>query len=160
MTSASRAPAPVCAHTRRPYEERAARYSVAADRLAAGGLCDLHVVADIGAGGTELDYMLRAERGWRGRYVPVDRWTGPVVDVLALDPTHRTPVTRQQLADAGLYTSVHNFYGTDGDGICGVWYRVGLDVLERSMTIPVYSRGTPHDQGEVRKRSWRCRPPA
>jgi hypothetical protein len=195
MTSASRAPVPVCAHTRRPYEERAARYSVAADRLAAGGLCDLHVVADIGAGGTELDYLLRAERGWRGRYVPVDRWTGPegldldrwvpprrwdwfaclevlehlaspmrllevmcdaaasgvvvttpnpdVVDVLALDPTHRTPLTRQQLASAGLYTSVHNFYGADGDGICGAWYRAGLDVLERGITVPAYPPGSP-----------------
>jgi hypothetical protein len=195
MTSASRPPAPVCAHTRRPYEERAARYAVAADRLTAGGLCDLHTLADVGAGGTELDYLLRAQRGWRGRYLPVDRWTGSpgldldrwvpprrwdwfaclevlehlaspmrlldvmcdaaaagvvvttpnpdVVDVLALDPTHRTPVTRQQFASAGLYTSLHNFYGTDGDGICGVWYRAGLDVLERGITVPVYSQGNP-----------------
>jgi hypothetical protein len=34
------------------------------------------VIANIGAGGTELDHTLRAERGWRGRYVPVDRGTG------------------------------------------------------------------------------------
>lgn len=191
MSLSSRSPAAVCTHTRRPYEERSARYVTAADRLTAGGLCDLHTVADIGAGGTELDYLLRAERGWRGRYLPVDRWTGPdgldlecwvplrrwdwfaclevlehlddpmrlldvmcdaavlgvvvstpnpaVVDVLALDPEHRTPVTREELAAAGLYTSVHNFYGTDGDGICGVWYRAGLDVLERGITVPVYS---------------------
>jgi hypothetical protein len=195
VTPASRTPAPVHAHTRRPYDERSARYTVAADRLTAGGLCDLHTLADIGAGCTELDYLLRAERGWRGRYVPVDRWTGPaefdldhwvpprrwdwfaclevlehlaspmrlldlmcdagvqgvvvttpnpdVVDVLALDPTHRTPLSRQQLADVGLYTSLHNFYGTDGDGICGVWYRAGLHVLERGGTVPVYSQGNP-----------------
>ncbi len=154
----------------------------------------MHTLADIGAGRTELDYLLRAERGWRGRYVPVDRWTGPdgldldcwvphrrwdwfaclevlehlispmrlldlmcdaaghgvvttpnpnVVDVLALDPTHRTPLTRQQLASAGRYTSVHNFYGTDGDGIWAVWYRAGLDVLERGTTVPAYSHGNP-----------------
>jgi hypothetical protein len=66
-----------------------------------------------------------------------------VVDVLALDPTHRTPLTRQQLASAGLYTSVHNFYGTDGDGICGVWYRAGLDVLESGITVPVYFQRDP-----------------
>jgi hypothetical protein len=64
-----------------------------------------------------------------------------VVDVLAMDPAHRTPITRQQLAGAGLYTSVHNFYGADGDGICGVWYRAGLDVLERGITVPAYSQG-------------------
>lgn len=189
-TVASRSPAPVCAHTRRPYAERAARYATAADRLTAGGLCDLHTLADIGAGGTELDYLLRTQHGWRGRYLPVDRWTGPVdldlehwvpprcwdwfaclevlehladpmrllnamcdaaasgvvvttpnpdvVNVLALDPTHRTPLTREQLASAGLYTSVHNFYGADGDGICGVWYRAGLNLLERGITVPVY----------------------
>ena len=66
-----------------------------------------------------------------------------VVDVLALDPTHRTPLTRQQLASAGLYTSLHNFYGTAGDGICGVWYRAGLDVLERGTTVPAYSQANP-----------------
>jgi len=195
MTPASRTPAPVHAHTRRPYGERAARYATAADRLSAGGLCDLHTLADIGAGRTELDYLLRTERGWRGRYVPVDRWTGPdgldldtwvpprrwdwfaclevlehltspmrlldmmcdaavhgvvvttpnpeVIDVLALDPEHRTPLTRQQLASAGLYTSVHNFYGADSDGICAVWYRAGLDVLERGTTVPAYSQANP-----------------
>jgi hypothetical protein len=58
-----------------------------------------------------------------------------------MDPTHRTPLTRQQLADAGLYTSVHNFYGTSDDGICGVWYRAGPATLERSITVPVYSQG-------------------
>jgi hypothetical protein len=46
MTPASRPPAPVHAHTRRPYAERAARYAAAADRLAAGGLCDHHTLAD------------------------------------------------------------------------------------------------------------------
>jgi hypothetical protein len=39
MTSVNRAPAPVHAHTYRPYEERAVRYATAADRLTTGGLC-------------------------------------------------------------------------------------------------------------------------
>lgn len=193
MTISNRHPAPVYTHTRRPYEERAGRYAVAADRLTAGGLCDRDTVADVGTGHTEFDYLLRTGHGWRGRYVPVDRWTGPadldldcwvpprrwdwfaclevmehlgnpmrllevmcdaamhgvvvttpnpaVVDMLALDPTHRTPITRQQLAQAGLYTSLHNFYGADDDGICGVWYRAGLDVVEREITVPIYSQG-------------------
>jgi hypothetical protein len=114
MTTASRAPAPVHAHTRRPYEERAARYTTAADRLTAGGLCDLHTLADIGAGRTELDYLLRAERGWRGRYVPVDRWTGPAD--LELDlwvPRRRWD-----------------------------WFAC-LDVLERGTTVPAYPQENP-----------------
>lgn len=182
-------PAPVERFVRRPYAERAARYEIAADRLMTGGLSDRHSLADIGAGHTELDVCLRTAHGWRGRYVPVDRWTGhvdletwkppmrwdwvaalevlehledpfrlladlmssallgvvvttpnpDVVDVLAMDPTHRTPITREQLADAGLYTSLHNLYGTGDDGICGVWYREGLHLVERDVTAVAYT---------------------
>lgn len=193
-------------YVRRPYVERCARYAVAADRLAAGGLSDRHAVADIGAGNTELDVWLRTEHGWRGRYVPVDRWTGEVdlnnwmpprrwewvaaveilehlhdplrlltdlmgsatmgvvvttpnpdvVDVMAMDPTHVTALTRQELAAAGLYTSLHNLYGTDGDGICGVWYREGVHVVERPITVEPYPSTAAHiasrslPAGEVR----------
>ncbi|MFD7016090.1 hypothetical protein [Streptomyces sp. NPDC059928] len=184
-------PAPVHRYVRRPYIERSARYEVAADRLRTGGLSDRHTLADIGAGHTELDVCLRTVHGWRGRYVPVDRWTGPVdletwippmrwdwvaclevlehlhdpmrllselmssalsgvvvttpnpevVDVLAMDPTHVTALTRQQLADVGLYTSLHNLYGTADDGICGVWYREGLHVAERQTATEPYTTG-------------------
>ncbi|TQF04743.1 hypothetical protein E6W39_24120 [Kitasatospora acidiphila] len=185
-------PAPVLRHVRRPFSERSARYSVAADRLATGGLSDRHSLADIGAGHTELDVLLRTTHGWRGRYVPVDRWTGDVdletwtppmrwdwaaclevlehlqdpfrllaelmssallgvvvttpnpevVDVLAMDPTHVTPITRQELANAGLYTSLHNLYGTADDGICGVWYREGLHLIERQFAfMPFMPKG-------------------
>ncbi|KDN85673.1 hypothetical protein [Kitasatospora cheerisanensis] len=182
-------PVPVLRHVRRPYAERSARYEVAADRLATGGLSDRHSVADIGAGHTELDVCLRTVHGWRGRYTAVDRWTGDidlevwsppvrwdwvaclevlehlenpfrllaelmssalhgvvvttpnpdVVDVLAMDPTHITPITRQQLADAGLYTSLHNLYGTHQDGICGIWYREGTQLVERRVTVETFT---------------------
>jgi hypothetical protein len=181
-------PAPMERYVRRPYAERSARYEVAADRLMTGGLSDRHALADVGAGHTELDVCLRIAHGWRGRYVPWDRWTGDVdletwvppvhwewvaalevlehlqdpfrllldlmasatlgvvvttpnpevVDVLAMDPTHVTPITRDQLATAGLYTSLHNLYGTEDDGICGVWYREGLHVVERRITVEPY----------------------
>lgn len=182
-----RPPAPVHQFVRRPYLERCARYEIAAERLFTGGLGDRDTLADVGAGYTELDVCLRTGRGWRGRYVPVDRWTGPVdlerwtppvrwdwiaclevlehlhdphrlldalleaaakgvvvttpnpdvVDVLAMDPTHVTPLSRGQLADAGFYTSLHNLYGTPDDGICAVWYREGLHLVERE-DHPVY----------------------
>ena len=54
------------------YEWRRARYRKAAERLAAGGLTDADTLVDVGAGWTELDYYLRRELDWRGRYVPVD----------------------------------------------------------------------------------------
>ncbi|MFD9517874.1 hypothetical protein [Streptomyces sp. NPDC059979] len=185
------APVPVDEFVRRTYLERVARYQVAADRMTAGGLCDRHSVADVGAGHTELDVCLRTEHGWRGRYLPVDRWAGDVdletweppmrfdwlacleviehlndparlvrmlqdsaecgvvittpnpavVDVLALDPTHITPVCREDLARLGFYTSTHNLYGADGDGICAVWYRTGNALIEREVTAVPYAGG-------------------
>jgi hypothetical protein len=158
---------------RRPYHERASRYLTASDRLHRGGICDRDVLVDVGAGCTELDFCLRTEHRWRGRYVPVDGWidgtdlevwdparafdwfaalevlehlkdperlvmvfrenarrgfvvTTPnpdVVDVRAMDPTHITPITRGDLEAWGLHTTVHNFYGTPADGLCGMWTR-------------------------------------
>ncbi|GGQ50397.1 hypothetical protein GCM10010250_22540 [Streptomyces althioticus] len=151
--------------------ERAARFRAAAERLRAAGLDDTDVLVDLGAGLTELDYALRAEYGWRGRYVPMDAWvdgtfdlltwrparpvhwfaalevlehlhdpedlvrrmqcalkgfvvTTPnsaVVDVLAQDPTHVTPLDEKTLQGWGMTTSLHNFYGQYQDGICGLW---------------------------------------
>lgn len=54
------------------YEYRAVRYRMAARKMVQLGLDDTCTVADIGAGWTELDFCLRAEFGWRGRYIPVD----------------------------------------------------------------------------------------
>ncbi|AZM48764.1 hypothetical protein DMB38_25970 [Streptomyces sp. WAC 06738] len=155
---------------RRPYDERKARYQVAAEQLHRSGLNNEDTLMDLGAGGTELDYCLRREHDWRGRYVPVDGWidgtdletwtparppawfaaleivehlqdpqrlievmkragrgfvlTTPnpaVVDVLAMDSDHVHAVTRTQLQAWGLHTSVHTFYGTPDDGLCGLW---------------------------------------
>ena len=54
------------------YEYRAVRYRAAIDWMYANGLDDSMTVVDVGAGMTEFDYTLRAEYGWRGRYIPVD----------------------------------------------------------------------------------------
>jgi hypothetical protein len=40
--------------------------------MLANGLDNSMTVVDVGAGMTEFDYTLRAEYGWRGRYIPVD----------------------------------------------------------------------------------------
>ena len=54
------------------YEYRAVRYRAAIDWMMAHGLDDTMTVVDVGAGMTEFDFTLRAEYGWRGRYIPVD----------------------------------------------------------------------------------------
>lgn len=54
------------------YEYRAVRYRAAIEWMLANGLDDSMTVVDVGAGMTEFDYCLRAEYGWRGRYIPVD----------------------------------------------------------------------------------------
>ncbi|MFF3669080.1 hypothetical protein [Microtetraspora malaysiensis] len=160
---------------RRPYAERKARYQAAADRLYLGGLSNLDILVDVGAGLTELDVCLRVEHGWRGRYVPVDGWldgvdlntwepdrcfdwfaaleilehlnepgrlvevlqkhatrglvvTTPnpdVWDVLAMDSTHVTPISRAMLEEWGFQTTLHTFYGKYQDGLTGLWLRDG-----------------------------------
>ena len=54
------------------YEQRAVRYRHAAQAMVGAGLDDTMTVVDIGAGWTEFDYCLRAEFGFKGRYIPVD----------------------------------------------------------------------------------------
>lgn len=54
------------------YEQRAVRYRHAASLMMLAGLDDSDTVVDVGAGWTEFDYTLRAEFGWKGRYIPID----------------------------------------------------------------------------------------
>lgn len=54
------------------YEQRSVRYARAIGALFSFGLSDESLVVDVGAGWTELDYMLRTGFNWRGRYWPLD----------------------------------------------------------------------------------------
>lgn len=54
------------------YEYRSVRYRAAGDKLIEYGLNNEKTVTDIGAGWTELDYCLRRDYDWRGRYIPID----------------------------------------------------------------------------------------
>jgi hypothetical protein len=54
------------------YDYRAVRYNAAVSRMVDMGLDDDSLVVDVGAGWTELDFCLRTDWGWRGRYYPVD----------------------------------------------------------------------------------------
>lgn len=54
------------------YEQRAIRYRHACNVMTDHGLTDDMTVIDVGAGWTEFDYTLRAEFGFKGRYIPVD----------------------------------------------------------------------------------------
>lgn len=53
-------------------EYRFIRYGAVADELFARGLDDGSLLADLGAGRCDFDFYLRAVRGWKGRYLPVD----------------------------------------------------------------------------------------
>lgn len=54
------------------YEQRAIRYRHAIEAMIKHGLDDTMTIMDVGAGWTEFDYTLRAEYGWKGRYIPID----------------------------------------------------------------------------------------
>ncbi|MFF8443353.1 phosphopantetheine-binding protein [Streptomyces californicus] len=69
------------------HHERASRFQAASDRLRARGLSDEHVLIDLGAGYTELDYVLRSSYGFRGRYVPADVWVDGTFDLLTWEPS-------------------------------------------------------------------------
>jgi hypothetical protein len=74
------------------YEFRAAtRYAGAANRLFALGMTHAHSLCDVGAGSLQFGQYLH-ERGWRGRYAPVDAvldgtdletWAAPPADYFA-----------------------------------------------------------------------------
>jgi hypothetical protein len=160
-------------HRRSDYRFRCRRYAITAQLLAAGSLADDQTLVDVAAGWTELDFHLRTELGWRGRYIPVDgaidgvdldQWVPPcprdwfvaleilehldnperlarallghaqagvivttpnpaVVDVLAMDPTHRTAITADELRRWGLHTEATSLYGTPGDGLVAWQHR-------------------------------------
>lgn len=56
------------------YEYRSVRYAAAAQAMASSkhGLDNDDTVVDLGAGWTEMDYYLRRDMDWRGRYLPMD----------------------------------------------------------------------------------------
>jgi hypothetical protein len=53
------------------YEWRRVRYLAALEAMKPN-LLDADTVVDFGAGMTELDYCLRVDGDWRGRYIPLD----------------------------------------------------------------------------------------
>lgn len=61
-------------YTRRgTFEFRArTRYAAVADKLFELGLKDGDLIVDVGAGTCQFDHYLRTQRGWTGRYLPVD----------------------------------------------------------------------------------------
>lgn len=163
------------------YGWRAVRYRAACDWMQSRGLDHPMTVTDLGAGWTEFDYCLRAEYGFRGRYIPIDggidgtdltHWTPPrssdfyvgleiiehlhnwkdlvaklqivatrgivlstpnpeTTDVLAMDPTHVTEVSRQDLESMGFEVSERTFYGgaysggAAGDALFATWAPTG-----------------------------------
>lgn len=54
-------------------EYRFIRYGAVADELQSIGMDDSSLLMDLGAGMCDFDFYLRTVRGWKGRYLPVDR---------------------------------------------------------------------------------------
>lgn len=162
---------------RRSFEEKRVRYDAASDLLVDMGLSDVDTVLDIGAGWTEMDYVLRTHVNFMGRYIPVDggidgvnvdAWdwmprqtdylvaleivehlTAPEVflhkilksatkgivlstpnpqrvDVLAMDPDHKSSIWGADLQNYGFSVQYQNFYGSNYDGILA-WYAPEVD---------------------------------
>lgn len=151
------------------YEFRAVRYRRAADWIFERGLDHGMTVVDIGAGMTEFDYTLRAEYGWRGRYIPVDggidgtdlnEWTPPrdahffvgLEIVEHLNDWRSLVVKLKRAAHTGIVLSTPNprttdVIGMDPTHVCEVSYsdlaNVGFDVVETMFYGGVFSHGEP-----------------
>lgn len=67
------------------YGQRVGQYDWAIAAMARLGLADGDVICDLGAGYCDLDVRLRS-RGWWGRYVPVDGWIDPRIDLETWEP--------------------------------------------------------------------------
>jgi len=154
------------------YEWRRVRYAAALKAMQiTSGLSDEDTLIDFGAGWTELDYCLRTEGNWRGRYIPLDggidgedlnNWhprrevdwivaleivehlSDPLVviermkrfvrkgviistpncdtvDVLGMDDTHVSIVTKKQLQEAKFVVWERAFYGTKNDSLFALY---------------------------------------
>lgn len=151
------------------YEFRAVRYRAAADWLIANGLTNDMTVVDIGAGMTEFDYTLRAEYGFRGRYIPVDggidgtdlnEWVPPrdahffvALEIVEhLDDWRRLLNALKVRAHVGIALSTPNprttdVIGMDPTHVCEVHMtdlqRLGFKVTEETFYGGVFSHGDP-----------------
>jgi hypothetical protein len=66
--------------------ERLWQYHWAVQTMSALGLTNNDLIVDVGAGMCDLDYVLR-QRGWFGRYLPVDASIDPAIDLDVWFPT-------------------------------------------------------------------------
>lgn len=151
------------------YEFRAVRYRKAIETMLANGLTDDMTIFDVGAGMTEFDFALRAEYGWRGRYIPIDGgvdgtdidfWT-PKRDAhwfvaLELMEHLKQPFvcldTWKRHATQGVVVSTPDprttdVLGMDGTHICEVHKNqlelAGMSVTEETFYGGVFSDGKP-----------------
>lgn len=67
------------------YSQRVSLYSNVIDRMASLGLQTGDVIVDVGAGYCDFDMTLRT-RGWFGRYVPIDGYINPNIDLETWEP--------------------------------------------------------------------------
>lgn len=151
------------------YDWRAVRYRAAADAMMANGLSDSDTVFDIGAGMTEFDFCLRAEYGWKGRYIPIDgsidgtdinTWIPPRhaewfvgLEILEhLDDYFRKAIEWRFAATKGVIFSTPNPATTDVLGMDpthvsevdkALMEAVGFVVTEETFYGGVFSKGLP-----------------
>ena len=152
------------------YEFRAVRYRAAADEMYHHGLDDSMTIMDIGAGMTEFDYTLRAEYGWKGRYIPIDggidgtdinnwrparkvHWIVGLEIIEHLDNPYLNLGWWRSAATKGVIVSTPNPRTTDVLGMdpthkTEIWpddlrSRAGMEVTEETFYGGVFSNGEP-----------------
>ncbi len=148
-------------------EYRFLRYAAVADELFARGLDDGSLLADLGAGTCDFDVYLRAVRGWKGRYLPVDA----SIDGVDLDDGWYPRVGVDFAVAIELLEHLHSPQGLVRDAVqwAGVFVATtpNTDVLgdeyvraiDRTHVRPIYMQDL-HDWGvsEVRARSFFGKP--
>lgn len=130
-------------------EYRFQRYAAVADELYARGLDDSCIIADLGAGMGDFAFYLRAVRGYKGRYLPIDAaidgtdlelgWA-PKVEfdfVVSIELIEHIEFPEHLIRDMRMHATRAVVITTPNTDVLGAEY---VQAMDRTHVSPIYER--------------------